>query len=315
MRKLSIVGIIVAFILLGVFVWWRNGLSAVDPNDTSEQVFVIPKSMPVRAIVNELKEQNFIKDPVVFFIYIKLHNLDRAIQAGSYKLTRSMSLPELIEEISHGTVDVWITIPEGYRAEEIAEVLEAEIPSYEDSWVSSLKAEEGYLFPDTYLIPKDADISTVISIFKKNFNAKVESIGLSADASNIHELVTIASLIEREALRDDEKPLIASVIYNRLNNGMALDIDATLQYAKGKVGGKWWTVPTGVDRQIDSKYNTYKYPGLPPGPIANPGIEAIRAANSPTSSEYYFYIHDREGNIHFSRTLTEHNQKVDQYLN
>lgn len=315
MRKLSIVGIIIAFIIIGVFVWWRNGLSAVDPNDKSEQVFVIPKGMAVRAIGNELKEQDFIKDPVVFFIYIKQQNLDQGIQAGSYKLMRSMSLPQIIEEISHGTVDVWVTIPEGYRAEEIAEVLESEIPSYEASWISSLRAEEGYLFPDTYLIPKDADVSTVISIFRNNFNLKVESLGLSSESSNIHELVTIASLIEREALRDDEKPLIASVIYNRLNDGMALDIDATLQYAKGKVGDKWWTVPTGSDRQIDSEYNTYKYPGIPPGPIANPGIEAIRAANSPASSDYYFYIHDREGNVHFSRTLTEHNQKVNQYLN
>ena len=316
MRKLLIVFIIAVVVVAGLFVWWNNGISAVNKKDTSEKVFVIPKGAAIRTIGNDLKEQGLIRDPVVFFIYIKKNNLDYKIQAGSYKLSPSMSLSEIMDAINHGTIDIWVTIPEGFRSEEIAEVLSKEIPTYQPSWIPALKEEEGYLFPDTYLIPKDTEIATVISIMKANFKAKIESIGISQNDPKIHEIVTLASLIEREALRDDEKPMIASVIYNRLADGMALDIDATLQYAKGKnSAGKWWSVPTVSDRKIDSPYNTYMYPGIPPGPIANPGIEAIRAASDPASSDYYYYIHDLKGNVHFAKTLSEHNNNVNKYLN
>jgi len=316
MRKIFIVIIIAVILFAGVSLWWKNGLSAVSSRDISQKVFVIPKGTSVRAIGNELKKEGLIKDPVVFFIYIRQNKLDQNIQAGSYKLSASMDLPKIMETIRVGTVDTWVTIPEGLRSEEIAEILEREIPTFDSSWVATLKSEEGYLFPDTYLIPKDASISTVISIFKNNFYSKIKDIGMTDNDAKLNEIVILASLIEREALRDDEKPMIASVLYNRLNEGMALDIDATLQYAKGKSSkGKWWVVPMGVDRQIDSPYNTYKYPGIPPGPIANPGIEAIRAAKSPASSDYFFYIHDNGGNVHFSKNLEGHNQNIEKYLN
>lgn len=316
MRKILIVIILAAIVSFITFLWWRNGVAAVNKKDSSQKVFVIPKGAAIRVIGNDLKEQGLIRDPVVFFIYIKKNNLEYKIQAGSYKLSPSMNLAQIMETINHGTIDTWVTIPEGYRSEEIAEVLEKEIPTFEASWVPTLKQEEGYLFPDTYLIPKDADIETVISIMKNNFYAKIESIGLSQTDPKLSEIVILASLIEREALRDDEKPMIASVLYNRLNDGMALDIDATLQYAKGKnSAGKWWEVPLGADRKIDSPYNTYLYPGTPPGPIANPGIEAISAAKDPASSDYFFYIHDPKGNVHFAKTLSEHNANIEKYLN
>lgn len=315
MRKLGIVIILSVIIFAAAFIWWNNGIAAVNQRDKSEKYFVISKGAAVRVIGNDLKEQGLIRDPVVFFLYIKLNNLDQGIQAGSYKLSPSMTLPKLMDALGHGTVDSWITIPEGYRAEEIAEVLEREIPSYDDTWVERLKQEEGYLFPDTYLIPKEADIETVVSIFKNNFNSKIESIGLTSSDPKLQRTIIIASLIEREALKDEEKPLIASVIANRLENGMALDIDATLQYIKGKsADGKWWVVPTGADRQINSPYNTYQNPGIPPGPIANPGISAIEAALNPASSDYFFYIHDLKGNVHFAKTLAQHNSNVEKYL-
>lgn len=315
MRKLFIVIFTLVILLIGISFWWSNGLSPVNKKDKSQKVFVIPKGMAVRAVGNKLKEQGFIKDPVVFFIYIKKNGMDQNIQAGSYKLSPSMTLPQIMETIRHGTIDSWVTIPEGLRSEQIAEILQKEIPTYDASWVAVLKKEEGYLFPDTYLIPKDADIDTVISILENNFYVKAESIGLTKENPKLNNIIIVASLIEREALFDDEKPLIASVIYNRLRDGMALDIDATLQYAKGKSNGKWWAVPTGADRQIDSSYNTYKYPGLPPGPISNPGIMAIKAAYSPSASDYYFYIHDPKGKVHFSKTITEHNLNIEKYLN
>lgn len=316
MRKPLIVLILLAIVFAVTFIWWNNGLAPVDKKDTSETNFVIPKGSAVRSIGNDLKEQGLIRDPVVFFIYIKMNNLDRDIQAGSYKLSPSMDLAKIMDTLKHGSADIWITIPEGYRATEIAEVLKANIGTYNDSWISSLESEEGYLFPDTYLIPKDADVTTIISIMKNTFNTRVKAIGIPQDNEKLQRIIIMASLIEREALRDDEKPMIASVITNRLNDGMALDIDATLQYIKGKdSSGKWWTVPTGADKALNSSYNTYKNPGLPPGPIANPGIEAIKAAVNPAQSNYYFYIHDNKGNVHFAKTLSEHNQNIEKYLN
>ncbi len=315
MRKLLIVTFILIIFVVGFSFWWKNGLSPVDKKDTSQKVFVIPKGMAVRSVGNELKEQGLIRDPVVFFIYLRKNGLDQNIQVGSYKLSPSMNLQEIMDTISHGTIDTWVTIPEGLRSEEIAEILKQEIPTYESTWIEALRREEGYLFPDTYLIPKDGDIETIISIFKNNFNTRIESINLTPSDSRLNDIVIIASLIEREAITDEEKPLIASVISNRLSDGIALNIDATLQYAKGKVNNKWWTVPTASDKKIDSEYNTYLYPGIPPGPISNPGIEAIKAANAPASSDYYYYLHDSSGKIHFSRTLSEHNENISRYLN
>lgn len=315
MRKLLVIIILAVVVFVIASLWWQNGISPVNPKDDVLKLFVIPKGAAVRTIGNKLKSQGLIKDPVIFFLYIKQNSLDKDIQAGSYKLSPSMNLEKIMDTLSHGTLDTWVTIPEGLRSEEISEILEKEIPSFQKNWVEFLKAEEGYLFPDTYLIPKDADVETVISIFKNNFYVKIESIDLSKTDPKLRKIVTLASLIEREALRDSEKAVIASVLYNRLNDGMALDIDATLQYAKGKnSSGKWWEVPTGDDRQIDSPYNTYKNPGIPPGPIANPGLQALKAAKNPATSEYYYYIHDNKGDVHFAKTFSEHNQNIQKYL-
>lgn len=312
MRKVVLLALIV-IIVLASFLWWKYGTSAVNSHDTSEKVFVVAKGAGVRAIANNLKKEGLINDPIVFFLYTKKNGADKNIQAGSFKLSPSMNVEKIIDTLSHGTVDAWVTVPEGMRAEQIADILKEEIPSYNESWRDRLIAEEGYLFPDTYLIPKDAEIDTVISIFKTNFDQKIRDAGLD-NRSDLANIITTASLVEREALKDEEKPLIASVIANRLRQGMALDIDATLQYAKGKVNGKWWSVPTAKDKEISSPYNTYKNPGLPPGPISNPGIEAIKAAANPATSDYFFYLHDAQGNVHFAKTLEQHQTNINKYL-
>lgn len=312
MRKIVLLGLVVLMFVVAYF-WWRNGNAPVNTRDESEKVFVVERGSGVRAIANDLKEQGLIRDPIAFFILTKKEGSDTKIQAGDYKLSPSMNLSQILDELTHGTIDVWVTIPEGMRSEEVADILEKQIPSYQDSWRQVLIDNEGYLFPDTYLIPKETDISTVLSIFKSNFDKKIANAGLT-DNPNLENAVIIASLIEREAITDDEKPMIASVIANRLRQGMALDIDATLQYAKGKVGDKWWTVPTAADKNINSPYNTYRNPGLPPGPIGNPGIEAIKAAVNPATSSYFFYIHDSSGKAHFAKTLEEHNANIAKYL-
>lgn len=316
MRKGFIVLIILIVVILSCLAWWKNGLSAVNPKDKSQKMFVIPKGTAIRTVGNELKSEGLIKDPVVFFLYIKQNNLDKNIQAGSYRLSPSMDLPKIMDTLGHGTVDVWITIPEGYRAEEIAAILKQNVPSYMDSWVESLKNEEGYLFPDTYLIPKDADISSVISILTNNFYTKIGTIGLSKDTPGLSKIITVASLIEREAKFADDRPNVSSVIANRLDSGMALQIDATVQYIYGynPSSKKWWNEPTAAQLKIPSLYNTYVHPGLPPAPICNPGLSAIEASFHPANTDYIYYVNDSKGKLHFARTLAEHNRNIEKYL-
>lgn len=316
MRKLLIVLILFVLLTGGVFGYWNYGNQSANFSDKSNKIFVIQKGASIREIGNSLRREGLIKDPVIFFIYIKLYGQDRKIQAGDYRLSPSMSLKKVVEELNHGTLDRWVTIPEGYRAEEVADVLKENIPSYEESWREILVQNEGYLFPDTYLIPRDADINTVVSIMRNNFNAKIEEIGLTPTDPGLSKAVILASLIEREAITDEEKPLISGILTNRLEIGMALQVDATIQYAKGydEEKNKWWAPITTDDyKGIESTYNTYLTPGLPPTPIANPGIAAIKAALNPKDTPYLYYLHAK-GKIYPARTVQEHNANVKKYL-
>lgn len=314
MRKLFVLLLIFLIIGSSVWVWWNRGLQAVNSKDTTKKFFVIAPGSGIRAIANNLKEQGLIQDDIVFFLLVKQKGIDNKIQAGDFRLSPSMTAEQIADELTHGSIDVWVTIPEGKRADEIADTLAEKIPSYEESWRETLNANEGYLFPDTYLIPKDGSIDQIISILKNTFNTKVESIGLSPTSPNLKRIVTIASLIEREAITDAEKPVISGIIHNRLEEGMALQIDASIQYAKGKVGSTYWAPVTLAEyKSVKSNYNTYLAPGLPPGPIANPGIEALRAAANPQKTNYLYYIHDKSGTIRYAETLDQHNNNINKY--
>lgn len=317
MKKPAVVFLLAIVFFIGAFLWVDNGIKPVNKKEESFKIFVIQKGEAVREIGNNLKEQGFIRDPVVFFLYLKFIKSDKAIQAGDYRLAPSQSLGSIIETLQHGTLDRWITIKEGVRAEEIAMLLsDTGFVKYEDTWKQELKKEEGYLFPDTYLIPKDADIEQIISIIKNNFDSKIVSAGL-ATREDIADILILASLIEREAATDEEKPTISGALKNRLDSGIALQVDATVQYAKGYSLSKkiWWAPITSQDyKSVVSPYNTYLNPGLPPAPISNPGIVSIKAAANPSNTPYYYYLHDSKGKIHFAKTMDEHNRNIQKYL-
>lgn len=317
MKRLFVVLFLFAVIIIGGFIWWSRGQLPVDKNNTSEQIYVIPKGAPIREIGNTLKEQGLIRDPVIFFLTLKIQGKDRNIQAGSYRLSPSMSVAQILDNLEHGTLDIWVTIPEGLRAEEIAAILEEKLAAYDPSWVAELKKNEGYLFPETYLIPQTAELSDVLNILNNTFNQKIAEVGLTPDSPELSRILTIASLIEREALFEDDQHLISSVIQNRLNIDMPLQIDATVQYALGysESEKKWWRRNlTREDLQTQSLYNTYERTGLPPGPIASPGILAIEAAINPDTSDYLFYLHDADGHAHFAEDLDGHNENIEKYL-
>src|SRR3989338_1807459 len=232
MKRLAIAFIIALLILLAAFVFWKAGTSPVNDKNNTPGIFVIERGQGVKAIAKNLKEQGFIKNQVVFFLLTKQLGLDKRIEAGDFRLYPSMNAYEIAEELTHGTLDVWVTIPEGKRTEEVAEILEKNIPTYEDSWIQKLSSYEGYLFPDTYLIPKDANIDFIIEMLGNNFEKKYNTLDNTSTLSK-EEVVILASLIEREARHAQDRPLISSVLHNRLSSGMALQVDATIQYAKG----------------------------------------------------------------------------------
>ena len=318
MKKLAIVIIFPIIVILAFAIWWNDMLLPVNPNNKMTSIFVVSKGDTVREVAHNLKTRRLIKNPIMFFLLLKKLGLDKQIQAGDFRLSPSMTAEDIAQTLTHGTLDIWITIPEGIRAEEIAEILKDKIPTYESFWKDELAKNEGYLFPDTYLIPKDANIALIISLMLDNFDKKYAAITPNEKKQlSKNDSVILASLIEREAKFPQDRSLVASVILNRLNIGMKLDVDATLQYALGysKDQKSWWRKDLSLeDLKFNSPYNTYTNQGLPPKPIANPGLSALQAALNPANTEYFYYISDKTGRNHYAKTLLEHNANIKRYL-
>lgn len=309
--KKSLIGIFV-LIILGVltFAWWQRGILPVDSTSTQKKIFVVAKGEGIRSIAKRLKEEGLINDQIVFFILVKRDGLEGKIQAGDFRFSPSMNTREVALELTHGTLDVWVTIPEGLRSEEVAEILKQKIPTYDDSWIKQLAKNEGYLFPDTYLIPKDSDIDFIIKIMRNNFDKKWEEIKTNKD---MEEVIILASIIEREAKFSQDRPIVAGILSRRLELDIPLQVDATIQYAMGN-SPNWWKEPIAEDLKIKSRFNTYLNYGLPPFPISNPGLESIKAAATPVKTDFLYYLSDKEGRMHYAQTLEEHNKNIQRYL-
>ena len=319
MKKRFIV-LILFIIILGFafFLWWNQAISPVDKLNRESKTFVISSGQDARTIAKNLQSAGLIRDPIAFFLLARFGGYQNKIQAGDFRLSPSMSLPNLISSLTHGTLDVWITIPEGWRNEEIALLLAQELGIPESEFMK--EAREGYMFPETYLFPKDASSSSIVSILNKTFAEKVTTEIISRAQEKgltLDELLIVASLVEREARLDEDRPVVASVILNRQEKGMKLDIDATVQYVLGYQASEksWWKKDLTIeDLKIDSSYNTYINAGLPPKPIANPGLEAILAVVNAPDTDYLYYVSDSNGKIHPAKTIEEHNANVAKYV-
>jgi len=229
-----------------------------------------------------------------------------------------MNSADIAKGLTHGMMDSWVTILEGWRVEEIATKLAKELDIPEKEFLTI--AEEGKMFPDTYRLPKDASAAAIVTMLKENFYKKITPkmlADIKKENLSLDEVITLASIVEREGRTAEDRPVIAGVLFNRLKNEWPLETDATLQYALGYQTKEksWWKKELfDDDKLVDSLYNTYKHPGIPPGPIANPGIEAINAVIYPRKTDYMFYIHDTKGNVHYAKTLDEHNNNIERYL-
>lgn len=316
MKKIILVVLFIAAIALGAIFWWRNGLSPVNSTNKKSTIFVVQKGAGLKEIAGNLEKEGLVKNRITFFLYARLNKLENKIQAGDFRLNPSMSAEEIADNLTHGTLDIWVTIPEGKRATEIAEILKEKIPSYSPSWASYLNLNEGYLFPDTYLIPKDATIEMVLNQMMGNFDKRYTKLDASKTKLTKKGIVILASIIEREARAEEDRPIVAGILLNRLENGMRLELCSTVQYSIGyyPLQKTWWKNGlTFDDLEISSPYNTYRNDGLPPTPIANPGIAALDAVVNPTKSDYLYWLSDATGQIHYSKTLREHNQNIQKY--
>ncbi len=294
-------------------------LSAPQGSADQER-FVVPLNSDTARISGMLASNGFIKNSWAFDA---VRILRGNIRPGGYKISKSMNAWQIAGALAGDPYMAWVVIPEGLRKEEIAEILAMQLDwtdAQKTEWITKDTATqsdyfEGVYFPDTYLIPKDEPTAQVAQRLQAKFQEKFGPYAGEALKQNIRwpTLIKVASLVQREAGSKDDMPIIAGILWNRLLQGMALGIDATLQYARGNTGDGWWSPIKVTDKKINSPYNTYLNKGLPPHPIANPGLDAIKAALYPAKTDCLYYLHDSSKIIHCAKTYEEHQQNILKY--
>lgn len=321
MKRLLKPLLVLLVVLVVAFVWFKEGSLPVDSNNPEPTIFVVQKGSSVSTIARSLENEKLIRSRLVFYLLVKAKGLEKRIQYGDFRLTRQMSAGEIANELTHGTTDVWVTIIEGIRTEEIAAILSKELNIPESVFLQEAVNKEGYLFPDTYLLPKTISAAEVVKTLEDNFYQKVDKTvqeKLFSQNLSLEEAVILASLLEREAQSLEDKQMVAGILLNRLAINMALQVDATVQYALGysSVEQTWWKKNlTTDDLKVESPYNTYLYPGLPVSPIANPGLESIQAVAEPIESDYLYYLTDNNGLMRYAKTHEQHINNIAKYLN
>lgn len=305
MRRIFFIFLVLSVLLLFGTVLFISHNSAPVSDQAITQNFVINQGEGINSISHRLESLGFIRNQYVFILLSYKMRLNQKIQAGLFRLSPSLSSQEIIRKLSSGgSHDYWLKIIEGQRINELS--------------IKFDKSLEGYIFPDSYLIPEGYTPDQIYQIIKKNFDDKL--IQAKADSANIKlsdsQNVILASILEREGRSLKSKQAIAGVLLNRLSINMALQVDATVQYARdSRLSTKsYWLPVSKNDLLIDSPYNTYKFPGLPPSPICNPGYDSLYAAFHPVESDYTYYITGNDGKMYYAKTLEQHNQNIINHL-
>lgn len=304
-----------------------------DRNDEHQVEFVVAKGAGVKEIGRQLKTENLIRNAFWFKVYVWHQKQSASLQAGRYILSPNLNIPQVVAILNGGRVarnEIQITFPEGFTLQQIktrlienglgtTEGLEKEaIADYQLQYkflgeASAQASLEGFLFPDTYRFDKDAKKEDIIKKFLDNFDKKLDPKlrqDISRQGRKIYEVIILASIVQQEALGEEEMPMLAGIFWNRLKRGMLLQSDATVNYATGKKLRQ----PTLEDTKAISPFNTYLNLGLPPVPIANPGLAAIRAAVHPQQTEYLYFLHPLGSGAIYAKTVEEHNINKAKYL-
>jgi len=341
--------------MLRVYLQTRQGqVQQAVGTDARPVRFTVAPGTPARLIGQQLKTAGLITDDRLFEAYVRVNDLAAQLEAGTFILSPAMTMLEIVETLQQAeAANLTITIPEGWRLGQIVDYLAAAevfggdpitLAEYrtqvQTGNLSSLDATayaflqgrpsgmslEGYLFPDTYELPlAGATAQDILARQLDNFANRViplyeAAVTEEATTLSLYEVLTVASIVEREAVVAEERPAIAGVYLNRLANGIKLEADPTVQYAMGyqAEAKQWWKTPVFLEEYsgVDSPYNTYLYPGLPPGPIANPGLGSIQAVLQPAQHDYIYFVAlpDGTGRHVFAKTFEEHSENVRRYL-
>ncbi|WP_324728663.1 endolytic transglycosylase MltG [Lysinibacillus fusiformis] len=347
-RKIVAIVAIVFVLVIGIvglfgYNYVKGALKPLDPDATKAIAVEVPIGSSLSSISTLLEKKGVIKDARVFKYYAKFKN-ESQFQAGNYDLTQAMTFDELIESLKTGKVYrkpvFTMTIPEGLTIEQIGKVIEKKTPYTQkefmdlvtsDTFVQQMMANypelvtdavladnirydlEGYLYPATYSYYEEKpSLEAIVEEMIGAMNSVVKNYSdvLVEKQMSVHQLLTFASLLEEEATAQTDRETIASVFYNRIDEGMPLQTDPTVLYALGDHKDR----VLYEDLEVDNAYNTYKNKGLPPGPIAGAGKTSIEATLNPSQTDYFYFLADKEGVNHFSKTYDEHLQKVEKYL-
>lgn len=309
----------------------QNKMETTTYLESDEVSFIINDGQPVITIVQNLEKAKLINSTEAFTDYLIYKGIDTQIQAGEYELSTSMNAYEIAEKLLDATpAEVQFVILPGWRIEEIGNILSTSGLTFtEDEFFEAVSNYpeasrpnllygiydlEGFMFPDSYTFDRNINVYDFIQIILNHFSESITDdikVGFQNQGLDIYDAIILASIVQREAMVSDEQPLIASVFINRINNGMKLESDPTVQYANGydEENGTWWKNPlTYDDLNFQSPYNTYANSGLPPGAICNPGLSAIKAISQPEESNYFYFRSDcdNSGRHKFAETLPEH---------
>ena len=319
MKKIKILLFLFILITTSFYLFYKEGSLPVNKSSKVSKIFIIKQGEPLNTIVNNLANESLIRNKIIFYLIVKQLGIEKKIQAGDFRISENMNAQEVATNLTHGTIDTWLTLIEGMRKEEMAQIIAKMLDIPEIEIVR--KTKEGYIFPDTYLVPRTATTETVLSIINKNFESKFdEKLHLQAKNKKLTEkqVLILASLIEREARQSSTREKVAGIILKRYLADWPLQIDATVQYVLGYQPNEksWWKKElTEDDLKIDSPFNTYKNKGLPPEPIANPSLSSIKAViNADENTPYWYYLTDKNGVMRYAITLEEHQNNINKYL-
>ncbi|MGQ9706165.1 MAG: endolytic transglycosylase MltG [bacterium] len=321
MRRRYIILILTLILLVVLLICSMMIRSILSPKEESgvERIvkFRVNKGETTSSVARRLENEGLIKNKTAFITFVEIRGYDKRLQAGLYQLSPKMSTIEILDILVNGRIyTIDIIIPEGFTIEMIADRLSSKglcdkkrfielchKPELFDGIPKEAKTLEGYLFPDTYRFSPDATEEEIIRTMIDNFNQVYKKVSKGYSGKlNENQIITLASIIEKEAYFDNEKPIISAVFQNRFKKGMRLESCATILYIVKRPEGPVYY----ADLKVDNPYNTYKYTGLPPGPISCPGKKSIESALYPDKNDYLYFVSLGDGTHHFSKTFTEH---------
>lgn len=319
-KKILLIFVVLILIIIGgVFGFIQQNNRPVS-SDQTDKIFTVKSGEGIKSIAQKLESNGLIKNKYVFLYYTYSLSLSKKIQAGNFKLSPNLTTKEIAVKLTQsGVTDYWLKILEGLRVEELTDIFPKDSTISNTEFIKMAKNNEGYIFPDSYLIPQYFTLDQILSTIQANFNKQFTQAksGRTVDISD-SDAVILASLIEREGRLLKSKQMISGIIFNRLKQGMPLQIDATVQYARdsqNKSVSKYWQPVTSEQiKQTNSSFNTYQNPGLPPRPICNPGYNSLYAAFHPIESDYLYYITGDDGVMYYAKTLSEHNSNIANHL-